>query len=202
MAGRSDDSVCGCKVGRVAADRKLSSTVTRIESARQQRDASLRQLECEFNRTVLGAALEAEGYTPLDGEVDNLYRLLTEDDVTGGMRVQARNRLEDHGVDIEAVQADFVSYQTINRHFKQCRGFTQSTENSGISMNGAEDRLFALRTRALEVSSQTVGQLDRSEVIDIGEFDVNVDIGVTCLDCGTQASFTDLFSGWRCECDE
>lgn len=202
MAGTSDDSVCGCKVGRVAASRNLSSTVARIESARQQRDASLRRLEREFNRTVLGAALEAEGYAPLDGEVENLYRLLTEDDVTGGMRVQARNRLEDHGVDIEEVQADFISYQTINRHFKNCRGFDRSTGDSGITMDAAEDRLFALRTRALEVSSQTVGQLDRSDVIDIGEFDVNLDIVVTCLDCGTQAAFSDLFSGWGCECDE
>lgn len=200
MGGTSADSDCGCKLGRVAGDRNLGLTLERIETAWREQDASLRNLERVFNQTVLEAALETEGYVPLDGEVDNLYRLLTDDDVTGGMRMQARNRLKDQGLDIDTVKADFVSYQTINRHLKECCGITNPTEVTDISLSEAENRLFALRTRAVEVTRQTVGQLNRTDAVDVGEFDVNVDIGVTCVECGAQADLVELCTGWRCDC--
>lgn len=55
---------------------------------------SIRELTEYLNRELLRAAMEREGLTPLDGEVSNLYRLLTDDDVTVGMETQARMRLE------------------------------------------------------------------------------------------------------------
>lgn len=200
MGRNSADSDCGCKLGRVAEDRNLRQTVSTIETAWRDRDASLRELEREFNLAVLGAALETGGYVPLDGEVDNLYRLLTDDDVTGGMRAQARNRLQDRGIDVDAVLADFVSYQTVNRHLKACRGLVETQQQSALSLDQGEDRLFALRNRTAEVTSQTVEQLDRAGAIQVGEFEVYVDIGVTCLDCGSQSDLVELFSNRGCGC--
>lgn len=46
---------------------------------------SLRELESYFNKRVLQAAFEQTGETPLDEEVSNVYRLLTNDDVRDKM---------------------------------------------------------------------------------------------------------------------
>lgn len=194
------ESDCGCKLWRVAGDRGLQETVTRLEDAWRDRSASLREFEREFNRAVLDAALESAGYIPLDGEADNLYRLLTDDAVTGGMRTQARGRLEDRGIDVDALLGDFVSYQTVNRHLKGCRSFPGRDRTSPLAVDDAEDRLFALRNRTAEVTRQTVGQLDQAGTVDLGEFEVYVDIGVSCTDCGTQLDLVELFSRWRCRC--
>lgn len=200
MGHHGVDSDCGCKIWRVATERGVQEMVARLEDDWRESSASLRALERDFNRAVLGAALESVGYAPLDGEVDNLYRLLTDDAVTGGMRTQARGRLEDRGVDVDGLLDDFVSYQTVYRHLKGCRDFAEPDRTAPLSVADAEGRLFALRNRTDDVTRQTIGQLERSGEIDLGEFEVYVDIGVSCTDCGTQLDLVELFSRRRCRC--
>jgi hypothetical protein len=74
---------------------------------------SLRDLAEEFNRKLLAAAMSGAGMSTLDGEVDNIFRLLTEDDVTAGTRTDARSRLERNGIDVDQLERDFVTYQAI-----------------------------------------------------------------------------------------
>ena len=82
---------------------------------------SLRSLADRFNRRVLAAGMEAAGLTPLDGEVDNTYRLLTDDKVSAGMRTQVERRLERDGVDIEELRTDFVSHQAVHTYLTDDR---------------------------------------------------------------------------------
>lgn len=200
MASEASERVCGCKLGRVAERRDIQSVLDHLETVRREQDGSLRQLAAEFNRRVLAHALEANGHVPLQGEAANLYRLLTADDVSGGMRTQARHRLQDHGVDVESLEADFVSYQTVNRHLKGCLGHPGTDSAETISVTDAEDRLYALRNRTEAVTDETIGQLAGADVIDIGTFEVAVDIGVTCTDCGSQLAIAELFSRKECQC--
>jgi len=96
--------VCDCKVGRVLARRDLDRHDEMADRWRS-RDVSLRSLERELNVALLRAAAREAGVATLDGEVENLYRLLTDDDVTSGTRVQARRRLENEGLDVDAVRS-------------------------------------------------------------------------------------------------
>ncbi|MDY6779686.1 MAG: DUF4393 domain-containing protein [Halobacteria archaeon] len=65
--------------------------------------ASLRALETRFNERVLDSAMERAGETPLDGTVENLYRLLTDDEVSSGEYTQAKYRLVRLGVDVDSL---------------------------------------------------------------------------------------------------
>jgi hypothetical protein len=47
---------------------------------------SLRELVEQFNLSVLWSALEDAGSRPLEGEVQNLYGLLTDEEVSSGVR--------------------------------------------------------------------------------------------------------------------
>lgn len=58
---------------------------------------SLRELADEFSRRLLERAVESSELASMSGEVANLYRLLTADDVSSGERTEARERLERAG---------------------------------------------------------------------------------------------------------
>ena len=115
---QSNDTSCetdqtpSCKVDRVAAAYDLSEESERLAEywTRDDERYSLRDLAVHFNQLLLCTAMERAGLNPLDGEVDNMYRLLTDEEVSQGMRTQARNHLQKEDIDIEQLQSDFVSY--------------------------------------------------------------------------------------------
>jgi hypothetical protein len=86
----ADNSDARSKVARLIEEYELGGIGEEFERrwTREEDRSSLRDLADEFNRRLLRAALERTGDAPLDGEVDNLYRLLTGDDVTSGVRQQ------------------------------------------------------------------------------------------------------------------
>jgi hypothetical protein len=170
-----------------------------MEARWQEGAGSLRGLADEFNQAVLGSGLERNGHLPLQGETENLHRLLTADDVSGGMRTQAHNRLAGIGLDSESLVADFVSYQSVNRHLHGCRDLP-TDDPTGLSIEDAKDRLYALRNRTTAVTEETLAQLASAEAVEIGSFEVVIDLGVTCTDCGSQFNVVELLSRKKCQC--
>lgn len=75
---------------------------------------SLRDLATYFNHQLLSQALANAETRVLDGEIENMYRLLTADGSTDQMRI--RRRLERDGLDVETLERDFVTYQTIRTY--------------------------------------------------------------------------------------
>lgn len=63
-----------------------------------------------------------------EGEVETLYALLTDEDVSDDDRLRARRRLEQDGIDVDALQDEFVSYQTIQRYLQDHRGASSTSE--------------------------------------------------------------------------
>jgi hypothetical protein len=53
--------------------------------------------------------MRAAGADPVDGEAEDLRRLLTVDDVTADERIDAESRPKREGVDPEAVTDEFVA---------------------------------------------------------------------------------------------
>lgn len=191
------------KIERVVEKRDLGDLAAELElrwTDEEDRN-SLRELAELFNQRVLEAALREAGQSPLDGEVENLYRLLTADDVSPGMRTQARRQLERTGVDVEDLTDDFVSHQTVHTYLTERRGVKHDSDSRNPVETGRE-RLARLRSRTETVSRETVESLRERDAVDIGEFDVIVDLQVLCEECGTQLTIEMLLEEGSCRCDE
>lgn len=192
------EQVCDCKVGRVLARRGLDR---HEEMAGRWRagEVSLRALARELNVAVLRAAAREAGVATLEGEVENLYRLLTDDDVTSGTRVQARRRLESEGLDVDAVRSEFVSHQTVYNHLTDCLGVERETDDRD-PVTAAEDRIRPMQTRMEAIATDVVEGLDDDGAVTVGDFDVYVDVSVACNDCGTRSELGEFLRDGGCDC--
>lgn len=163
---------------------------------------SLRSLADRFNRRVLAAGMEAAGLTPLDGEVDNTYRLLTDDKVSAGMRTQVERRLERDGVDIEELRTDFVSHQAVHTYLTDDREIDPPGDDESAADRLERDRETIQRLQS-RLEAVTENTLDRSAATDrlaVGEFSVLVDVQVVCSDCEKTYEIADLFEVGGCDC--
>lgn len=185
------------KYGLHSMDQELAARWTRSVDR-----FSLRDLAEYYNVRVLESAMDGADITPLDGDAENVYRLLTDDDVSRGNRTQAERHLERNGIDADELTADFVSYQTINRHLKNVLEVEYPDDDEPVDPETAAQRIFALGNRTKAVTENTIDQLrSRGDVAD-GDYQVLVDISVTCYRCGQQSSVREFVDRNGCRCDE
>ena len=197
------DRSCGCKIGRVADRYELSTLDDDLvaywtgEAAEQY---STRELATYLNQRILEAALEEAAISVKEGEVENTYRLLTDDDVSSGTQVQTRTELERDGVPIEDVESDFVSHQTVYNHLTDCLNVSLETPTDEERLERSAEKLGALQNRTTAVTADTVAQLKRNGILDIGEYNVTVSITVTCEECFQEYTIRDLLDERACDC--
>jgi hypothetical protein len=196
---------CQCKVGRGIDEYdidRIDEDLTRRWRGDGRDRQSVRELTDYFNRRLLRAAIERAGESPLDGEVENVYRLLTSDEVSSGVRTQTRRRLETAGVSLEAVEADFVSHQTLYGHLTECLGVSrEDTEATPSSRRESDrERVRALQRRTEVVTSDALERLRDADALAIDDFDVLVDVTVLCADCGRQHDVGSLLDDGGCPC--
>lgn len=161
---------------------------------------SLRELADVFNRRVLESAMADAGLQPLDGEVENVYRLLTDDDVTGADRTRTRRRLEREGIDVDELTDDFVSYQSVRTYLTKYRDASYSgTTESAESVKQTVQRL---RSRTAEVSETKLSRLAKRGEMEPDDFRVIVDVRAVCERCGAQKDVTALLDDGGCDCRE
>jgi hypothetical protein len=198
------DASCDCKVGRVLSARGLEELDEELAArwAGEDGGASLRELEAFLNRRVLAAAMREAGMSPLDGEAENAHRILTDDEVSSGVRTELRRRLERAGVDIEGVESQFVSHQTIHTHLRGCRGLsTPTTERTPAERReAAADTVAALGSRTEAVTRGALERLREDDAISLDGFDVLIDVSVTCDSCGRVTPVRRLLVDGGCAC--
>lgn len=194
------------KVGRLieryeleGADRELADRWTAPDDER----SSLRELADSFNRRLLAAALSAADVDTIDGEVANLYRLLTADDVSAGVRTEVRNRLDRQGVDVESLEDDFVSHQAIHTYLTEYRDVTLDRGGRSPTERRRRERetIRRLESRTAAVAADSIERLDRDDHLRVGEPDVLVDVRVFCEECGADFAIDELLRRGGCECD-
>lgn len=203
-AAAGDRDGCDCKVGRVAERYGLPELDSRLVE-RWRGDGterhSLRQLEADVNRQLLRAAMRRTGADPLPGEVANVYRLLVDDEVSAGVRVEARRRLEFRGLAVDDVLDDFVSHQTVHAHLTGCLGVSHGTDSpDGDPVESAVGTVAALRSRLEAVGSSTLRTLVDGGDLDLDGFETFVDVTVVCDECGRSDGFEALVERGGCEC--
>jgi hypothetical protein len=161
---------------------------------------SLRDLADLFNRELLAVAMEEAGMAALDGEVENLYWLLTDDEVSSGMRTDTRRRLDRNGVDVDSLEGDFVSYQAIRSYLKDVRE-ADYDDSPDDRVEKVAESVRRLRSRTVSVSEGNLNQLRKADELALGESRVLVDITVLCEDCGAQYSYDELLERGGCDCE-
>jgi hypothetical protein len=202
---RETDQTSSCKIDRTAAAYGLSDEAERLGEywTRDDDRYSLRELAVHFNHQLLRGAMEQAGLNPLDGEVENTYRLLTDEDVSQGMRTQARNRLQKHDIDVEQLQSDFVSYGTVRRHLKRCLDAErESIDTNDDPAETSAQRIAALQNRTSVVTENTLSQLASAGELAAGDIDVFVDITVSCSECGMHATVQEFIDSDGCHCEK
>lgn len=162
---------------------------------------SLRELAEYVNHQLLHTVMENADMDPLDGEVENTYRLLTADDVSSGSRTQARRRLERAGVDVDQLEADFVSRQAVHTYLTTVRGVTY-TADEGDPVDREATNIRRLKRRLSTITNGKLDQLRAADQLTLGEFNVLLDLRVLCEDCGTQYQLSDLLDARTCECGQ
>lgn len=196
------------KIARVIEKRDLHELGDQLESywlGEETTRYSLRDLAEYFNIQVLRHEMETADMQPLDGEAENIYRLLTDDDVSSGVRTRTRSRLTQQGIDVDSLTADFVSHQAVHTYLTKHRNVTYPGESATDQPDDQIDRRMGaiqrLMSRLTAVVERNLTDLRNTADITLGEFNVLVDVRVHCSDCGTQYSVSSLLEQGGCSCE-
>jgi hypothetical protein len=162
---------------------------------------SLRALADRFNRALLLAAIRDAGMDIVDGEGQNYYRLLSDDSVSAGKRVEARTRLEQAGIDVAGLQEDFVTYQAIRHYLTEVRDVSYDGTDDTDSVQKERGVLERVQSRVESVVRDTVDRLRGTDDIAVGEYRVFVSVDILCQECGGQFRVSELVSRGKCACD-
>lgn len=195
------------KVARVIEEYDLNGLGETLENrwtSTNGERVSLRELADLFNRRVLHSALKDVGANPLDGEVKNTYRLLTDDDISAGVRTRAKASLQQDGIDIERLLEDFVSHQAVHTYLTQYREVEQPSraQSPEHQIEKGLETIQRLKSRLQAVTEKTLRTFSTTNRITLGTFSVIVDVRVFCEDCRTQYDVGELFEQQGCECEQ
>lgn len=207
MAGE-ESGACSCKVGRVADRHGVSGLDDELRRRRED-GASLRALADHVNRRVLAASLDDETdglvdavYGAVSGEeaVALVYDALAGDDVAPERTARVRTRLEQRGVDVDAVMDDWVTHPTVRGHLRECLGLDTSRGGT-VSHDDAVDTVEWARARSERVVGRTFERLDDAGLVTTGDLDVAATFRLTCADCGETYRPSRLLDRGGCACD-
>lgn len=194
------------KVGRLLEEYDLTGVGAGLERRWLGVDGerrSLRDLADGLNRLLLSAALERAGERSVEGEVENYYRLLTDDEVGTAARTEAEAKLARIGIDVESVRQDFVSHQAVHTYLTKYRGVEPPGKagSADAALENRSETLQRLQQRLVAVAERSLESLRDAGHLSIDSFDVMVRVTVYCDTCGTTSDAFDLLARRGCECE-
>ncbi|MGM0399239.1 MAG: rod-determining factor RdfA [Halobacteriota archaeon] len=189
---------CHCKVGTLIQTFGFDDLDETLERSWRDGGASVRQLTRDVNERVLARTLDDAGVEFLGAELETTYDLLQGDDVSDAARIEKRRQLGREGVDVERLQTQFVSHQTVYRHLTDCLGL--EFERTPVDADTALDQVRAVQHRTAAVAGDRVERLAANDGLDHGDYQIIVDVTATCEHCGTYYELGELFSKGGCGC--
>jgi hypothetical protein len=180
----------------------LGDTLEKRWTATGDDRLSLRDLADYFNKELLRVRVVGSSLNTLGRDIDTLYRNLQSDDVSVGVRTDTRRRLIEHGVDVESLESDFVTYQAIRSYLTEFRdaSYKQLSDTDKIAKD--RESIQRLQSRTISVTSDRLEKLRDTNRIDAEEFEVFLDLQVICEVCGTQYSIDAFLDNRGCECQQ
>lgn len=194
------------KVGRLIDEYDLTGYGDQLVRLWQGEDGerkSLRELAAAFNRRILATKLAESNVQTIEGELENLYRLLTDDDVSTSARTEAQNRLVRNGIELDTLLEDFVSHQAIHTYLRRVREVEPPAKASETD-NTIEKRrasIQRLRNRLVAVAERNINALRNAGDLSIGMFDVTVAVTVHCTECHSSFDITEFYDQRECNCN-
>lgn len=203
VSNSSEGGVGRTKVDRVIGRYGLEELGDELErrwlGSGNTKQNSTRELAHYFNKAVLRAVIkESETFT-LSGDVEEVYRTLTEDESADATLV--KSRLEGSGIDVETVMNDFISHQTVYRYLKDHRGVERPKQSTAEKVEKAIGTIQRLQGRTIAVTEQKIQTFESSGLLSGGEFTVLNDIQIICEACGRSHDVTSFFEQGGCECN-
>jgi hypothetical protein len=190
---------CSCKVGRNV--RRYDLAELDAELRRRHADgASLRELEAVVNRSVLRSALRTAGVDVV-GDVAAVDEALTDDEVSAGRRTETRERLAQEGIDVDALEDDFASYQTVRTHLRECLD-VDTDRSKGATVEDARGTIEWTRSRSEAITGRTIDRLRDADELSVGDPELTLLVRVTCSDCETTYPVTELLDRGGCDCSD
>ena len=194
------------KVKRLLAEYEFEEVGDRLVEywlADGEEQRSLRDLAVYFNQRLLRAAMERAEIDVLEGEAENIYRILTDEDVSSGMRVEARHRLESNGIDVDQLEREFVSRQAIHTYLTDYRDVSYPDgESAEDPIERRANTIQRLKNRLSAVCDESLRSLRKAGEISLGDTQVIVSVRVVCTDCERQYEVAELLSNKGCACSE
>jgi hypothetical protein len=166
---RPSTFVCDCKVSRKATEYGFADLYRRLPNlwlGQGREEHSLRELQEKINVNILRSAIESAGNETVVGEVESKYDVLTSDKYTAGEKTEVKNHLLSKGVDVEKVQEDFISHQSVANHFYNCldkkKGRSTSDESDDVGNVRSLKRMARDRLEQMVEKHRKAGNLDLS----------------------------------------
>jgi len=200
MDSESQDKIDSsrCKIDRVATKYDLDDLDRMVRHRRRKNGASLRDLERLINTQILDAAL-AETDVDILGDAASVYEVLTGSDVDTRRLVNVQDQMEKHGIDLEELESDFISYQTVRTHLNDCLGV--DTSRQGVeSIEEGYEIIRGDRQRHQEVVSRTIARFSRLNLVQIENPTVTVSTTIECESCKRTYRILEFLEQGRCEC--
>jgi len=191
------------KVARVIEEYGLDGMGAELEArwtAEGDDRMSLRDLADLLNERILERALLEAGMSTLKNDVETVYRNLTDEEVSTGVETDTRNRLQRNGVDVETVESDFVTYQAVRSYLKEWRGAEYEGLSDAEKIRKDIEVIQRIQTRTLSIAETRIENLDETGRIDVGSFEVFLNMQVLCADCGSQYEITEFIERGGCDC--
>lgn len=190
-------SSCSCKIGRNVQKYSLGEFDRRLTD-RHRDGASLRDLETVVNEAILSASIRAADAEVI-GDVSSVYETLTGDAASAGERTELRDRLSRAGVEVEAVTDDFVSYQTVRTHLRECLDLS-TDQRDPLSVEDARGTIEWARSRSEGIVERTLERLAGTDAVTAGDVDVSHVVRATCDECGATFPVDVFIDRGGCDC--
>jgi hypothetical protein len=191
------------KVLRVIDEYDLEGMGERLERAwigRGEPQQSLRDLADHLNTTILREGMERAGLNPVEKDVETAYDLLAGNSSSGD-RIQKRRELERNGVDVDAVEGNFVSHRAVHTYLTEYRDVERSTPTSTDRIDTERERIERLQGRTAAVTRDVVDRLRGDDRLDGDDVDVFVNVRVLCNDCGRSFDVSEFLKNGGCDCE-
>lgn len=200
-----EEHAYGSKVSRLIDEYDLDGIGSELERRWVGEGAprqSLRDLADWFNRRLLEVTLSRAGVRTIEGEVENLYRLMTREDVSANARTQGEVKLSRNGIDFESLRGDFVSHQAVYTYLTAHRGVPSPgrKESSGNAVETRKNGILRMQNKLVAVAEGNIEDLESAGRLSIDSFDVTVGVSVHCSGCSRSFGIGELFDRGGCDC--
>ena len=190
------DEPC-CKITRVARAYHIRDIDTKLLQQREQ-GASLRELAIFFNKQILSKALN-RATQEIIGDTETIYQVLMDDDTDRAREAELRSKLARYNVDIDDVQQDFISHQTVRNHLNDCREMDTGREST-LTLGGGQKTIEWAQARSEGVIEQTIERLRNAGEVTDTPTEVTQSVRVACSACGRSYRIEAFLEQGGCSC--